>query len=68
MMLLIVTASLVGTGSVYQPAEAKMQLQSPSASPPGVVEAQLQQPLPAPPPGLPPIQLPGLPPIQLPAK
>ena len=60
MMLLIVTASLVGIGSVYQPAEVETQLQSSLASSPGVVEAQLLQP------PLPPFQLPGQPPIQLP--
>jgi hypothetical protein len=55
MMLLIVTASLVGVSSVYQLAEAEMQL--------------LQ--LPPIPPLLPPgssIDLPGLPPIQAPSQ
>jgi hypothetical protein len=57
MMLIIVTTLLVGVASVYQPAEAEMQL------------LQLQPPLPPlPPPGLPPIDLPGLPPIQSPSQ
>ena len=59
MMLLIVTASLVGISSVYQPAEVETQLLQPAlASPPGVANTQLLQP-----PGLPPIPIPppGLP-------
>jgi hypothetical protein len=66
-MLLTITASLVGISSVYQPAEVKTHVLQPAlASPlPGVIETQLLQP-PLPPPGLPPIDLPGLPPIQSP--
>ena len=69
-MLLIVTASLVGISSVYQTAEAEMQLLQPAlASPPlpGVVDTQLLLP-PPPPQGSPPIDLPGLPPIQPPSQ
>ena len=56
MMLLIATALLVGTSSVYVQAEAETQL------------IQLQPPFPPlPPPELPPIDLPGLPPIQPPS-
>jgi hypothetical protein len=49
MMLLIITASLVGISSVYQPAGVATQLLQPAlASPPGVANTQLPQP-----PGLP---------------
>jgi hypothetical protein len=64
MMLLIVTASLVGISSVYQPAEVETQLLQPALAsplPPRVFDTQLLPPPPLPPP----IQLPGLPPIQL---
>ena len=54
MMLLIVTASLVGISSLYQPAGAEMQLLQLPPIPPLL------------PPGGPPIDLPGLPPIQPP--
>jgi hypothetical protein len=71
MMLLTVTASLIGISSIYQPAEVKTQLLQPAlASPPlpGVVDTQLLIPELPPPQGSPPIDLPGLPPIQPPSQ